>query len=62
MVDATLPRVSELVADIIRVMRLTGTSPSEVFGMAADGNRPDRPVMLGLPPGQHKTAHHDKGA
>jgi integrase len=34
-VDAVLPRVSELVADVIRLMRLTGMRPGEAVGMKA---------------------------
>ena len=34
-VDAVLPDVSELVADVVQVMRLTGMRPGEVLSMTA---------------------------
>jgi integrase len=60
-VDATLPRVSELVAATCRFMRRTGARPSEAIGMtAAQIDRTD-PSCWMYRPGQHKTAHHGKG-
>ncbi len=58
-VDATLPHVSELTQDIIRVMRLTGARPGEVLGMVATGiDRTDASCWV-YRPTHHKTEHHD---
>ena len=35
-VDAVLPHVTDLVADVIRTMRLTGARPGEVVAMTAE--------------------------
>ncbi len=60
-VDATLARVSELVADACRFMRRTGARPSEAVGMTAEQIDRTDPSCWVYRPGQHKTAHHDKG-
>jgi integrase len=59
-VEATLPHLSELTADIIRVMRLTGARPGEVLGMEAAGIDRSDPTCWIYRPSNHKTAHHDK--
>jgi integrase len=59
-VDATLPHVSDLAADVIRVMRLTGARPAEVTGMVATGLDRSNPDCWQYRPADHKTAHHDK--
>ncbi len=59
-VDATLPEVSELVGDVVRVMRLTGMRPGEAIAMtAAEIDRTD-PTVWRYCPGHHKTEHKDK--
>jgi integrase len=59
-VDATLPHVSDLVADVVRTMRLTGMRPGEAIVMtAAEIDRTD-PTCWIYRPGHHKTAHKDK--
>jgi integrase len=59
-VDAILPKVSELVADVLRVMRLTGMRPGECLSMSpAEIDRTD-PSCWVYRPGHHKTAHLDK--
>jgi integrase len=59
-IDATLPQVSDLVADIIRVMRLTGMRPGEAIAMTgAEIDRSD-PTCWIYRPGHHKTEHKDK--
>ncbi len=59
-VDAVLPHVSELVGDVLRVMRLTGMRPGEVVTMiAAEIDRSDPSCWI-YRPGHHKTEHHDK--
>ncbi len=60
-VEATLPHVSELTQDIIRVMRLTGARPGEVLDMVATGIDRTDPSCWVYRPSHHKTAHHDKG-
>jgi len=60
-VQAVLPKVSELVGDIIQVMRFTGMRPAEVLAMtAAEVDRTD-PTCWVYRPGHHKTAHHGLG-
>lgn len=58
-VDATLPELPEVVADMVRLQRLTGMRPGEVFSL--------RPCDLDLAgdvwtyrPASHKTEHHGK--
>jgi integrase len=61
MVEATLPHVSELTRDIIRVMRVTGARPGEVLEMVAAGiDWTDQSCWV-YRPSHHNTAHHDKG-
>jgi integrase len=60
-VEATLPFVSALSQDIIRVMRLTGARPGEVLGMVAAGIDRTDPSCWVYRPSHHKTAHHEKG-
>ncbi len=59
-VDAVLPIVSELVADICRLMRLTGMRPGEVLAMTADEIDRTDPTCWVYRPGQHKTSHKGK--
>jgi integrase len=59
-INATLPHVSELAADVIRVMRLTGARPGEICGMlASEIDRSDSSCWK-VRPGHHKTSHRDK--
>ncbi len=59
-VDAVLPHVSDLVADVIRTMRLTGMRPGEVLAMtAAEIDRSD-PSCWVYRPAEHKCSHKDK--
>jgi integrase len=59
-VEATLPHVSGLVADVVRTMRLTGMRPGEAIAMtAAEIDRTD-PTCWIYRPGHHKTEHKDK--
>jgi integrase len=60
MIEAILPHVSDLVADAIRTMRLTGMRPGEVLAMTADEIDRTDPTCWVYRPGHHKTAHHDK--
>ena len=59
-VDAVIPRVSELVGDILRTMRLTGMRPGEVLKMtAAEIDRSD-PSCWTYTPARHKTRYRNK--
>lgn len=60
-VDAVLPHLSELDADVIRVMRLTGARPGEVLAMTSGEIDRTDPSLWVFRPGHHKTAHKDKG-
>jgi integrase len=59
-IDAVLPIVSGLVADICRLMRLTGMRPGEVLAMTADEIDRTDPSCWVYRPGQHKTSHKGK--
>jgi integrase len=60
LIEAVLPHVSDVVADALRVMRLTGARPGEVLAMrAAEIDRTD-PACWVHRPGHHKTAHKSK--
>jgi len=56
-VDAVLPHVSEVVADVIRTMRLTGMRPGEVLAMTAEEIDRSDPSLWVYHPGHHKTEH-----
>jgi integrase len=59
-VDATIPHVSDLVADIIRVMCLTGMRPGEAITMKPSEIDQSDPTCWVYRPGHHKTAHKGK--
>src|SRR5208337_1672133 len=59
LVEATLPHMPAIVADMVRFQRLTGCRPNEVFQL--------RPIDLDRSaevwqyrPGSHKTEHHGR--
>jgi integrase len=59
-VEATLPHVSKLVGDLIRVSRLAAMRPGEALRMTApEIDRTDPDCWL-YRPTVHKTSHHDK--
>jgi integrase len=59
-VDAVLPHVSDVAADICRFMRLSGARPGEVLAMkAADLDRSDASLWA-YQPKQHKTKYRGK--
>ena len=60
-VDATIPKVSELVADVIRVMRLSGARPGEILRVTA-ARKPIEadPTCWLYKPTRHKTKHKGK--
>ena len=58
-VDATLPHLPEIVADMVRFQRLTGARPTEVCLLrACDIDRSEE--VWAYEPDTHKTEHHDK--
>lgn len=58
-VDATVPHLPEVVADMVRLQRLTGARPGEICTIRpADIDRSGS-VWLYVPE-EHKTEHHDK--
>jgi integrase len=60
LVDAVLPIVSPLVADICRLMRFTGMRPGEALAMTVgEIDRTDSTCWV-YRPGHHKTEHKDK--
>lgn len=59
-VEATLPHLSPLVADMVRVQRLTGMRPGEVCAMRVSELDMSGEVWM-FRPTHHKTAHHGKG-
>jgi integrase len=60
-VDAVIAVVAERVADICRLMRLTGMRPGEVLAMRASEIDRTDPTCWVYRPGHHKTEHHGKG-
>ncbi len=59
-VDAVLPHVSELVADVLRTMRLTGARPGEVLAMTAEEIDRTDPSLWVFRPAEHKCMHKGK--
>lgn len=61
LVDATLPHLTTVVADMVRVQRLAGMRPGEVCGMSADQIDMSGKVWV-YRPRRHKNAHrgHDR--
>ena len=58
-VDATLPHLPEVIADMVRLQRLTGARPGEICSIRpADVDRSSS-VWLYIPQ-EHKTEHHGK--
>ncbi len=58
-VDATLPELPSMIADMVRVQRLTGMRPGEILAMTADEiDRTDSESWV-YTPAEHKTAHHE---
>ena len=59
-VDATVPHLPEVVADMVRLQRLTGARPGEVCSLRPCDLDRSSDVWL-YSPCQHKTEHHEKG-
>ncbi|MEZ6117777.1 MAG: site-specific integrase [Pirellulaceae bacterium] len=60
-VDATLPHLPDVVADMVRIQRLTGARPGEICSLRpCDLDQSSDDVWLYIP-FDHKTDHHDKG-
>jgi integrase len=58
--EATLPFLSDLAADVIRLMRLTGARPGEIVGLSAKQIDRTDPECWRCDLVDHKTAHHEK--
>lgn len=59
-VDATLPHLPEVIADMVRLQRVTGMRPGEVCGLRPCDLDRDGEVWL-YRPAEHKTAHRGRG-
>jgi integrase len=59
-VDATLPELGAMVADMVRIQRLTGCRPGELLAMTAAGIDRTDPECWSFSPDHHKTAHKGK--
>ena len=59
-VDATVPHLPEVVADMVRLQRLTGARPGEVCSLRPCDLDRSSDVWL-YSPCEHKTEHHEKG-
>ncbi len=60
LIEATLPHVSPLVADAIRVMRLTGARPTEILTMTPEAIDRADPSLWVFRPAGHKCTHKEK--
>lgn len=58
-VDATLQHLPEIIADVVRLQRLTGARPSEICDLRPCDIDRTGDVWLYVP-AAHKTEHHDK--
>jgi integrase len=58
-IEATLPHLPPILADAVRVQRLTGARPSEVLGLRAVEINRTGPIWE-FRPGRHKTEHYDR--
>ena len=59
LVEATLPHLPKIVADMVRFERLTGCRPGEVCQLRPSDI--DRTLAVwAYRPGSHKTEHHDR--
>ena len=60
-VDATLPHLPPVVADMVRLQRLTGARPAEICSLRPmDVDKSKKKVWF-YRPESHKTEHHDRG-
>ena len=59
LVEATLPYLPKIVADMVRFERLTGCRPSEVCQLRP-GDLDRTRAVWAYRPGSHKTEHHDR--
>lgn len=58
-VDETIPHLPEIVADMVRLQRLTGARPGEICSLRPQDLDRTGQVWLYCP-GAHKTEHHEK--
>jgi integrase len=59
-VEATLPHLPPVVADVVRLLRLSGARVGELLAMTADGIDRSDPECWSCRPARHKTAHRGK--
>lgn len=59
-VDATIPHLPDVIADMVRIQRLTGARPGEVCSLRPCDIDRTSDVWL-YTPSEHKTEHHEKG-
>jgi integrase len=60
-IDATLPHLPPIVADIVRLLRLSGARIGEILGITSDQLDRTDPSCWCFTPDQHKTIHKGKG-
>ncbi len=60
-VDATLKHLPKVVADMVKLQRLTGARPSEVCNLRPMDVDKSKKVVWLYRPESHKTEHHDRG-
>ena len=58
-IDATIPALPEVVADMVRVQRLTSARPGEICSMSPDDIDRSGDVWI-YRPAEHKTEHYEK--
>jgi integrase len=59
-VEKTLPKLSPMIGDMVRVQRLTGCRPGELLTMTREAIDTGDPECWAYSPGRHKTSHHGK--
>jgi integrase len=57
----TLPELSPMIQDMVRIHRLTGMRPGELLAMTRQTIDTSDPECWAYTPGRHKTQHHGKG-
>jgi hypothetical protein len=53
-----LPELSPMVADMVRIQRLTGCRPAELLAMTRQASHAGDPERWRYSPRRHKTKHH----
>jgi integrase len=60
-IDATLPHLPPVVADIVRLLRLSGARIGEILRLTSDRLDRTDPSCWSFTPDRHKTSHRGKG-